>query len=164
MLKSGQVFDEIFLVRQKQLAHKKDGNPYLVLTLADRTGSIKAMVWDNVQDINGNFGIGDYVKVKGAASDYRDMLQVTVRDLERCGKDSIATEDFLPHSDRDPDDMMDHLVSTCSVVENSYLKKLLMPFLKMNPLLNLLRRPLPQKICIMPILGGYWNIRFPLFF
>jgi 3'-5' exoribonuclease len=128
MLSSGQVIDEIFLVRQKQLAHKKDGNPYLILTLTDRTGSIKAVAWDNVQNINGNFGVGDYVRVNGTASEYRDTLQVTVKHLERCEGDAVATEDFIPRSDRDPGYMMDRLIDACSVIENTYLSKLLDAF------------------------------------
>ncbi len=154
MLSSGQVIDEIFLVRQKQLAHKKDGNPYLILTLADKTGSIKAVVWDNVQDINGNFGVGDYVRVRGAASDYRDTLQVTVRHLERYEGEAVAVEDFLPRSDRDPDYMMDRLIAACGVIENAYLRRLLDTFFEDESFIESFKKAPAAKNMHHAYLGG----------
>ena len=66
-VKAGQAVDDIFVARDKQLSYKKDGDPYLVLTLMDRTGGMKAVAWDNVQAISKAFGAGDYVRVKGNA-------------------------------------------------------------------------------------------------
>ena len=40
-----------FVVASKQVKPKKSGEPYLALTLADRTGHIDAKVWDNVADM-----------------------------------------------------------------------------------------------------------------
>ena len=51
MLKAGTLVDDIFVARDKQLANKKNGDPYLTLTVVDRSGGIKAVAWDNVQDI-----------------------------------------------------------------------------------------------------------------
>ena len=66
-IKPGQAVDDIFVARDRQLAYKKDGNPYLTLNLVDRSGAMKAVAWDNVQAISKAFAAGDYVRVKGRA-------------------------------------------------------------------------------------------------
>ena len=66
-IQAGQAVDDIFVVREKQLAYKKDGDPYLTLSLVDRSGSMNAVAWDNVQTISKAFVTGDYVKVQGNA-------------------------------------------------------------------------------------------------
>ena len=37
-----------FVVVSKQVKPKKSGEPYLALTLADRTGHLESQMWDNV--------------------------------------------------------------------------------------------------------------------
>lgn len=128
MLESGQAVDEIFLVSEKHLAHKKDGAPYLLLTLADKAGSIKAVAWDNVRELAERFVAGNYVRLKGSVSNYRERLQVTVRNLEICEKDAVSVEDYIPSSERDSGNMMAGLISICSMIEDPYLKKLLDAF------------------------------------
>jgi 3'-5' exoribonuclease len=154
MLTAGQVVDEVFLVREKQLAHKRDGTPYLVLTLVDRTGNIKAVVWDNAQDINSDFFVGDYVRIRGSASNYRDTLQVTVRHLERCEDDSVAIEDFLPRSSRDPNDMMERLIAICRLIDNTYLKRLLDTFFKDESFVDAFKKAPAAKNMHHAYLGG----------
>ena len=46
-----QTITSSFVVASKQVKPKKNGDPYLALTLADRTGQIEAKVWDNVPEI-----------------------------------------------------------------------------------------------------------------
>ena len=154
MLTAGQIIDEVFLVREKQLAHKRDGASYLVLTLVDRTGNIKAVVWDNAQDINSHFVIGDYVRIRGSASNYRDTLQVTVRHLERCEKDSVAIEDFLPRSSRDPNDMMERLIAICHLIDNAYLKRLLDTFFEDESFVDAFKKAPAAKNMHHAYLGG----------
>ena len=43
--------DELFLLAEPAMAHKKDGNPFLNVTLSDRTGQVKGVVWDQVARI-----------------------------------------------------------------------------------------------------------------
>ena len=41
----------VLLVLAKDVRQKKSGEPYLSLTLGDRSGDIDAKMWDNVEDI-----------------------------------------------------------------------------------------------------------------
>ena len=61
-----KVITTSFVVAAKQVKPKKTGEPYLALTLADRTGHIDAKVWDNVVEIMDTFEQDDFVKVKRA--------------------------------------------------------------------------------------------------
>src|ERR1700704_932025 len=45
----GLEVDQVLLVRGAEARAKRDGGEYLRLTLADRTGSVVAMVWDDVE-------------------------------------------------------------------------------------------------------------------
>ena len=50
-LKSGQAVTELFVLAEKALSHKKDGAPYLSIALSDKTGRVRGVVWDNVEQI-----------------------------------------------------------------------------------------------------------------
>ena len=46
-----KVITSTFVVATKQVKPKKSGEPYLALTLADRSGHIEAKMWDNVEEL-----------------------------------------------------------------------------------------------------------------
>ncbi|MBE0582758.1 MAG: metal-dependent phosphohydrolase, partial [Desulfofustis sp.] len=48
-LADGDLFHDLFLVKSSRLAETRAGKPYLVLTLADRTGEISGPAWDNAE-------------------------------------------------------------------------------------------------------------------
>ena len=57
--------DDIFVLSEKILSQKKDGNNYLNVTLTDKTGTIKGVVWDNVDQISDGVSSGDFVHIRG---------------------------------------------------------------------------------------------------
>lgn len=120
--------DDIFVAREKQIAHKKDGDPYLTIGLVDRSGNMKAVVWDNVQAISKAFVAGDFVRVKGNAVEYRDTLQLVVQHLKRHDPAEIDVRDFLPATERDVDQMLNRLIQISKTVENKHLSRLLAAF------------------------------------
>ena len=46
-----KVITSMFVVVSKQIKAKKSGEPYLALTLGDRSGSLDAKMWDNVEEL-----------------------------------------------------------------------------------------------------------------
>jgi 3'-5' exoribonuclease len=56
---AGSQVNDLFVLAEKSMAHKRDGNPYLNVTLADKTGRIKGVVWDNVDRVAGAADAGD---------------------------------------------------------------------------------------------------------
>jgi len=70
-IKAGDMVDDFFVLYEKILAQKRDGNNFLNVTLSDKTGTIKGVVWDNVEQIAAGVNSGDVVHVKGGVNEYR---------------------------------------------------------------------------------------------
>lgn len=111
-LTAGVMVDDVFVISDKAIAQKKNGENYLNVTLSDRTGEIKGVAWDNVSEAAAAGAVGDFVRVKGGVSDYRGTLQLTVRELSPVERDSVKRDDFLPASRRNPDQMLERLKKT----------------------------------------------------
>jgi 3'-5' exoribonuclease len=154
MIEAGQVVDDIFVARDKQLAHKKNGEAYLTLSLVDRSGDIKAVIWDNVRAINKAFAAGDYVRVKGNVREYKDTLQLVVRHLERADPDQVDAKDFLPATERDVNQMLDQLIQITKTVENQYLSRLLAAFFSDKTFVDLFKTAPAAKKMHHAYLGG----------
>jgi 3'-5' exoribonuclease len=60
-----KVITSSFVCISKQVKPKKTGEPYLALTLGDRSGQIEAKMWDNVEEAIDAFEQDDFVKIKG---------------------------------------------------------------------------------------------------
>jgi 3'-5' exoribonuclease len=128
MLKAGQRVDDVFVGQDKQLAHKKNGEPYLTFSMADCSGTIRAVVWDNVDAMSDAFVSGDFIHVTGNVSQYREQLQVVVRRLEPADPMTVDSSDFLPTSGKNVGKMLDQLREITKSVKNQYLSKLLDAF------------------------------------
>lgn len=125
---AGDHIDDLFVLSDKTLSHKRDGNPYLTVTLADKSGQIKGVVWDNVEAISGAANAGDFVVVSGSVSEYRGKLQMVVKSMVVQPPDSVTAADFLPATTRDVDQMFAKLQSLCATMESASLKTLLETF------------------------------------
>ncbi len=108
-LKPGDTIDDVFVLSEKNMAQKKDGNNYLNLVFIDKTGSLKAVQWDNVENTAEQITVGDYVQVKGSVAEYRGTLQLVVRTAVRSDAEQVDASDFLPVTTRNIDAMFDKL-------------------------------------------------------
>jgi 3'-5' exoribonuclease len=61
----GLEVDQVLLVRGAETRSKRDGGEYLRLTLADRTGSVVAMVWEDVERVRVLCPAGSPIHVRG---------------------------------------------------------------------------------------------------
>ena len=127
-LKAGDTVDEVFVLAEKNLAQKKDGNNFLNVTLSDKTGRIKGVVWDNVDEISLKVSSGNFVHVKANVSEYRDILQLVIKSMVACPVDSVNPDDFLPVTALDVDDLFDRLVKKTDSMQNDHLKQLFNAF------------------------------------
>src|SRR6266542_1549047 len=94
-----------FIVSSKQVKPKKTGEPYLALTLCDRTGQIDAKMWDNVAEALDAFEQDDFVKIKGVINKYNNRWQLTLHKVRRLGDAEIDYADYLPKCPRDVDEL-----------------------------------------------------------
>jgi 3'-5' exoribonuclease len=127
-LRIGDTVNDIFVLAEKSLAQKKDGNNFLNITLSDKSGRVKGVVWDNVEDIAANFASGDIVHIEGNINEYKGLLQLTVKKMGACPADSIDPGEFLPATSRDVDGMFERLLKITDAFETGPLKALLEAF------------------------------------
>jgi 3'-5' exoribonuclease len=127
-IRSGQRVDDLFVLSRKNLAQKRDGSNYLTLALTDKTGSIKGVVWDNVDRIAAAVNSGDFVRASGTISEYRGDLQFVVRELALCPAGDVDPNDFMPATRHDIDRMFDQLVNLTASMQNQHLRALMEAF------------------------------------
>jgi len=127
-IKAGDFIDDIFVLSEKNLAQKKDGNNFLNVTLSDKTGTIKGVVWDNVDQVSAGVSSGDFVHIRGSVNEYREAFQLVIKNMEKCSADVINPSDFLPTTGRDIESMFERLLKITSSVKTVYLKKLIQAF------------------------------------
>ncbi|OQW98964.1 MAG: hypothetical protein BWK74_03330 [Desulfobacteraceae bacterium A6] len=127
-VKAGDKADDVFVLYEKILSQKKDGSDYLNITLSDRTGKIKAVVWDNVGKVAAGSNTGDFVHVRGSVSEYKGTLQIVIKSMETTLPDSMDPSDFLPATGRDIDSMFKQLAGISDSIKEKNLRALFTAF------------------------------------
>jgi 3'-5' exoribonuclease len=114
-----------FLVTHKEVSQKKSGDPYLSLTLSDRTGDVDAKMWDNAADVIETFGRDHFVRVKGQMQVFQNRPQMTIHTLNPVTDADVDIADYLPASERDRDEMFRELQSWIASMTDPHFKALL---------------------------------------
>lgn len=115
----------IYLVQAKDVRQKKTGEPYLSLTLADRSGELDAKMWDNVEEVLDIFEKDDFVKVRGRLQIFQNKPQLTIHKLQAVPDQEVDLADFFPASARDLDEMWTELRAVVNSFSQPHLKGLL---------------------------------------
>ena len=118
-----------FVVSVKQVKPRKTGEPYLALTLVDRSGQIEAKMWDNVADCIDGFDQDHFVKVKGLINKYNHRFQLTIHKLRRLEDSEIDFADYLPKTTKDVDELWRTLEEFVAAFQNPHLKALVQAFM-----------------------------------
>ena len=127
-IKPGDTLMDMFALSGKNMLKKKDGNSYLDIMLSDRTGSLKGVVWDNVDQISAAGALRDIVRVEGVVSEYRGNLQAVIKAMKPAASNEIDPGDFVPKTDKDIGAMFARLQKIISSIQTSHFKKLLEAF------------------------------------
>lgn len=128
-LRAGALISSPFLALYKNTRRGKRGN-YLAVTLADRTGSIEARIWDNADDISQRFEAKDFVQIRGEVASFDGQLQINVFDLRRVPSDSIDLTNFMPSSRWPSEALWDQLCDLVrDRVQSPFVKALLLDLL-----------------------------------
>ena len=139
----GKLFDGYFLVLTRQLATTKTNNPYINLTLGDKTGSIEARIWDPSDPrIAREFDRGHMVKARGCASRFNDRVQMKIDQLRLALPGEADKADMLPSTTQDVATLWRLLVGFVDSIANPHLKLLLTTVLE-DPALAVAYREAP---------------------
>ncbi|HWR36254.1 MAG TPA: OB-fold nucleic acid binding domain-containing protein [Clostridia bacterium] len=118
-----------FVVAAKQIKSKKNGEPYLALTLVDRSGQIEAKMWDNVTEVLDAFEQDDIVKIKGLINKYNNRWQLTIHKVRTMDDHEIDFADYLPKTTKDVDELWNTLAAFVASMQDAHLKALLEAFM-----------------------------------
>ena len=131
-VQENKIITSSFVVVSKQVKPKKTGDPYLALTLGDRTGQIEAKMWDNVEDVLEAFEQDDFLKVKGLINKYKQRFQLTIHKLRKLGDSEIEFADYLPKTTKDIDELWQTLSNFVAGFQNAHLKSLVQAFMSLQ--------------------------------
>jgi 3'-5' exoribonuclease len=153
-IKAGDWVDDIFVLSEKILSQKRDGDNFLNVTISDKTGTLKGVVWDNVNQIAAGITSGDFAYVNGNVSEYKGNLQVVIKKMEPFPSDRIDPSDFLPETSRNIEDMFERLVKRASSITTEYLKALINAFFNDREFVNKFKTAPAAKKMHHAYIGG----------
>ncbi len=117
--------ESVFLLREKTQAVARNGKPYLVLKLMDKTGEIEGRVWDNAEEMSAIAGRDDFVLVRGRASLYLGKMQLVVQQMALKPEADVTLADFLPVSQYSADQLVDRLRMKIAGLQTPHFRQLM---------------------------------------
>ena len=134
-IKAGDTVEDLFVLSEKIVSQKRDGKNYLNVTVADKTGTLKGVVWDRADQIAHRVSSGTVVHVQGTISEYKGTLQFVIKDMVPCEAPQIDPADFIPKTTHNIDSMFDRLTAIIQEMKTDSLKALLDAFWRDEPLM-----------------------------
>lgn len=123
-LEAGAAVEGVYAVRRKERRLSRQGRPFLALTLADATGSVGAVVFDEADYFGAQFEEGDRVRVSGRVTERDGRPRVVVGHL-RPAADEAEAADLLPRSHRDPDELWGFVLHLADELGDPDLRRLM---------------------------------------
>ncbi len=116
-----------FLVVRKDLRTGERG-PYLLVTLADRTGELNGIQWNFAEPAARGIDEGDVAVATGSVSTYQGQLQVRLESIKRCDPAAVDLADYV-RSVENPDEILAKLQALLDTVEHPHLRSLIDAFI-----------------------------------
>ncbi|MDP9345288.1 MAG: HD domain-containing protein [Actinomycetota bacterium] len=125
-LTDGQELDMVLLVRAAEVRAKRDGERYLRLTLADRTGQLSTMVWEDVAARLDLCAAGVAVRVAGRFERHPKWgPQLALRAVARAPEGTYEPADLRDGPPRPVEAMEADLRDLVATVQDPHLRALL---------------------------------------
>lgn len=107
-IKRDDRFEGYLIVRSAEQRASANGKNYLDMTLADKSGSINAKMWDGtVQPPLA----GSIVKVRATGNEFNGRMQLRVEKIRAAeSRDAVDMSTLIPCAPRDPKEMLDEVV------------------------------------------------------
>jgi 3'-5' exoribonuclease len=154
-LEPEQTITSFFLVRAKETrTGHKSGKPYLQIELGDRSGSMDARLFQNVEALADTFHADGVVKVKGRLEYYNGRRQFVIDQIRPARDGEYEISDFLPHTAADIDELYSKLREFVGGVGNPWLKQLLAAVIEDPEIVPRLKRAPAGKSMHHACIGG----------
>jgi 3'-5' exoribonuclease len=132
--------DQVFLATHKQLRPNRNGQLYLQVDLADKSGAITGRLWNASDADYEAFEDGDYVRVEGSTQLYSGALQIIVTAIERADPRSIDETEFRVLSTADLARLDAELRGILGTIRSAPLQQLVAEVLADGPLMEAFAR------------------------
>lgn len=144
----------MFLVKDKNNGMTKGGKQYIALNLTDKTGEVKARIWDNAEKLGPRFSQGDVVSIRAFSVQYQGALQLNITAVEKVSIDGSQVTEFLPAAAVDTDAVLAGLLEICESIAHPYLKKLLRAVFGQSELCSVFKAAPAAKSIHHDYIGG----------
>jgi 3'-5' exoribonuclease len=125
-LVDGQQVEGAFAVRERELRQKKNGESWLRLVLADRTGSVPAVAWDDVDECFGAAEPGGVVIVRGRFSIHAQFgRQIRLEAVRAAGPEEWQAEALAEAPRASTEQLETELRELIATVQHPPLRRLL---------------------------------------
>ena len=153
-LTEGETINETYLVKMKKSDVTKTGKPYDKLILADKTGSIDAMIWDPTSAGIEDFDALDMININAVVNSFQGANQLNIKRARKCSEGEYDPADYLPVSEKNIDDMWSELKAYADGIKNENLKKLLDSFLSDEEFAKKFKKSSAAKAVHHGFIGG----------
>jgi 3'-5' exoribonuclease len=123
-LVGGAQTDQVFLATRKQLRPNRNGQLYLQVELADRSGAITGRMWNASDEDFEAFDEGDFVRVEGTVQLYSGALQIIVTAINRVDPRSVDEGEFRVLSTADVERLAGELAHLLGGIRSASLRRL----------------------------------------
>ncbi len=139
-LRQGQRFRGDYACVRKDRLTARNGNPYLALELRDRSGTIPARVFREVDRFGARFERGDAIRVSGKVERFRGDLVAELDDISVLDRSDLDPAEFLPSAYRDADELEGFLEHLMREVHDAALREVVQRVLFEQPTAREFRR------------------------
>jgi|TARA_B100001996_G_scaffold131543_1_gene100016 3'-5' exoribonuclease len=135
--KEGDSIQGFFLCFEKHIRHSRNGDLFIDLRLRDKTGSINAKIWDNVNEVKKKFNSGDPVAVSGIIELFMERPHLIIKKINRAsvqyyGRYGYDPSLIVPSSKKKSSDMWKSIVKIIRSMNSTYLRRLVSMVYKEN--------------------------------
>lgn len=156
--KAGERYEGIVLVNEwKEVPFRQKPGAYLSLLCQDCSGTIQGKMWNYDPKVLGWLEEQDIFRIKGVASEYRGVLDLTVETVRLIPQEAVQLSDLLPSSPISGEELEKRLQNLVDRMEQPALKELLEQILS-HPVHGSAYRQAPAALKIHhPYLRGLWE-------
>ena len=139
-LRPGQRFQGVYACVRKDRLAARNGSIYLSLELRDRSGSIPARAFREVDRLAGRFERGEAIRVGGRVERFRGELVAEVDDIQPVDPGALDPAEFLPAAYRDVEELEGFIEHLTREVHDPALRQVVERVLFAEPVASEFRR------------------------
>jgi 3'-5' exoribonuclease len=139
-LQPGQRFNGVYACVRKDRLSARNGSIYLSLELRDRSGSIAARAFREVDRLAGRFERGEAIHVSGRVERFRGELVAEVADIQPIDPAQLDPTEFLPAAYRSAEELEGFLEHLTREVHDPALRQVVERVLFSDPVAAEFRR------------------------